>query len=111
MRAQITALASAAPRRTSPSSRRPSSSSSTTTDLPPPLTNVIVNGHEVDAYWPHARLIVELDSRAWHDNPLAFEDDRARDQDHVLAGDRVIRLTCAARLTRPAPPPPQRLLT
>jgi very-short-patch-repair endonuclease len=61
--------------------------------LPPPLTNVIVNSHEVDAYWPHARLIVELDSHRHHDNPTAFEGDRAKDQDHVLAGDRVIRLT------------------
>jgi very-short-patch-repair endonuclease len=61
--------------------------------LPPPLTNAIVNGHEVDAYWPHARLIVELDSHRHHDNPIAFEEDRAKDQDHVLAGDRVIRLT------------------
>jgi very-short-patch-repair endonuclease len=61
--------------------------------LPPPLTNVIVNGHEVDAYWPHARLVVELDSHRHHDNPTAFEEDRAKDQDHVLAGDRVIRLT------------------
>jgi very-short-patch-repair endonuclease len=62
-------------------------------DLPLPLTNHPVNGHIVDAYWPHARLIVELDSHAWHDNPIAFEADRAKDQDHVLAGDRVIRLT------------------
>jgi very-short-patch-repair endonuclease len=61
--------------------------------LPQPLTNHPVNGHIVDAYWPHARLVVELDSHEWHDNPVAFEADRARDQDHVLAGDRVIRLT------------------
>jgi very-short-patch-repair endonuclease len=67
-------------------------------DLPRPLTNVRVNGHTVDAYWPHARLIVELDSHEWHLNPQAFETDRRRDIDHVTAGDRVIRLT-ARRLT------------
>ena len=88
-------------------------------DLPPPLTNHPVNGHEVDAYWPEHRLIVELDSRRWHLNPIAFEDDRERDAEHILAGDRVVRLTyrhltaraalTAARLraltagTRPAP--------
>jgi hypothetical protein len=70
--------------------------------LPPPLTNIVVNGHEVDAYWPHARLIVELDSHAWHDNPIAFEADRAKDQDHVLAGDRVIRLTWSQLTPRTA---------
>lgn len=61
--------------------------------LPRPRTNVVVNGHEVDAYWPHARLIVELDSHEHHLNPEAFETDRARDHDHVISGDRVIRLT------------------
>ena len=61
--------------------------------IAPPLLNHIVNGHEVDAYWPHARLIVELDSREWHDTARAFEEDRARDFDHVEGEDRVLRLT------------------
>jgi very-short-patch-repair endonuclease len=70
--------------------------------LPASLTNVLVNGHEVDAYWPQARLIVELDSHRHHDNPHAFETDRAKDQDHVLAGDRVVRLTWTTLTARTA---------
>ena len=31
-------------------------------DLPAPLTNVSVLDHEVDAYWPSHRLVVEMDS-------------------------------------------------
>jgi hypothetical protein len=30
--------------------------------LPPPQTNVLVDGDEVDVFWPEARLIIELDS-------------------------------------------------
>src|SRR4051794_2658062 len=70
--------------------------------LPRPLTNHVVNGHEVDAYWPDAHLIVELDSRAFHDDPRAFGADRARDFDHVLGKDRVIRLTSTQLTPRTA---------
>jgi very-short-patch-repair endonuclease len=62
-------------------------------DLPIPITNTAVNGHEVDAYWPEQRLIVEVDSRKYHLNGKAFEDDRLRDADHLAAGDRVMRVT------------------
>lgn len=43
--------------------------------------------------------MVELDSRAHHDNPLAFETDRDRDADLLTAGFAVIRLT-PERMTR-----------
>jgi hypothetical protein len=61
--------------------------------LPPPQTNVLVEGDEVDALWPDARLIVELDSWGFHAHRAAFEKDRDRDTDHLLAGYRTIRIT------------------
>ena len=61
--------------------------------LPPPQTNVLVGGDEVDALWPDARLIVELDSWEFHAHRAAFEKDRDRDTDHLLAGYRTIRVT------------------
>jgi very-short-patch-repair endonuclease len=61
--------------------------------LPPPQTNVLVDGDEVDALWPDARLIVELDSWEFHAHRAAFEKDRDRDTDHLLAGYRTIRVT------------------
>lgn len=48
---------------------------------------------EVDCLWPRHRLVVELDSRAAHATPHAFEADRARDRALVAAGYRVIRIT------------------
>lgn len=62
-------------------------------DLPPPTTNVIVEGREVDAIWPSRRLIVELDGFEFHRHRAAFERDRARDTALQAAGYRVIRLT------------------
>ena len=47
----------------------------------------------VDVIYRDAKLIVELDSRQWHDTSTAFEDDRRRDNSLVLAGWRVIRIT------------------
>ncbi len=61
--------------------------------LPPPQTNVLVDGDEVDALWPAARLIVELDSWEFHAHRAAFETDRNRDTDHLLAGYRTVRVT------------------
>jgi very-short-patch-repair endonuclease len=65
----------------------------TARQLPPPQTNVLVDGDEVDALWPAARLIVELDSWEFHHHRGAFEKDRSRDTDHLLSGYRTIRVT------------------
>lgn len=62
-------------------------------DLPAPLTNVSILDHEVDAYWPHRRLVVEMDGWEFHSHRAAFEQDRARDAKMQAAGYRVIRLT------------------
>ena len=61
--------------------------------LPRPVTNVAVEGHEVDALWREERLIVELDGRAAHGTRRAFEADRARDRALTIAGWRVVRVT------------------
>lgn len=62
-------------------------------DLPAPLTNVSILDHEVDAYWPAQRLVVELDGFGYHGHRAAFERDRARDAAIHAEGYRVIRLT------------------
>ena len=62
-------------------------------DLPPPVTNVDVLGHEVDAFWSRERVVVEADSVAYHSHRAAFERDRARDAAMQAEGYRVIRVT------------------
>jgi hypothetical protein len=62
-------------------------------DLPAPLANVLILGHEVDAFWPKHRLVVEMDSWEFHGHRAAFERDRARDAAMQAAGYRVLRLT------------------
>src|SRR4051812_34857505 len=47
--------------------------------LPLPATNVSVCGYEVDAAWIKQKVIVELDSYAFHGTRGAFERDRVRD--------------------------------
>jgi hypothetical protein len=47
----------------------------------------------VDVAYPDAKLLVELDSRRWHDTSTAFDDDRERTNALVVAGWRVIRIT------------------
>ena len=65
--------------------------------LPPPLCNqiLVVDGNriEVDMVWPRARLIVEVDGRAYHRSPDSFERDRSRDRSLQLDGYRVLRVT------------------
>jgi hypothetical protein len=65
--------------------------------LPAPAANGIIDvgGRwlEVDCAWRSARLVVELDSRAHHENSTAFEADRERDQALIAAGWRVMRVT------------------
>ncbi len=62
-------------------------------NLPQPLANVVIEGKEVDAFWPAKRLMVELDSWTFHHHRAAFERDRARDAALQAAGYRVVRLT------------------
>lgn len=61
--------------------------------IPPGTANVSVLDHEVDMLWPAARLVVELDSWEHHGHRAAFERDRARDPERMLAGYRTVRVT------------------
>jgi Protein of unknown function (DUF559) len=68
--------------------------------LPMPLCNARVGNHIVDFLWPEARLIVEVDGYRFHSTRQAFERDRRRDEELLLLGYRVLRVTWA-RLVEP----------
>jgi hypothetical protein len=53
-----------------------------------------------DLRWPALRLIVEVDSHAWHDDPLARLDDAQRQAELEACGERVLRVT-SAQLKQP----------
>lgn len=54
-----------------------------------------------DFRWPPQRLVVEADSVAWHENPLAREDDAERQALLEAHGDRVERVTWEQVVARP----------
>lgn len=61
--------------------------------LPVPLTGQIVNGFEVDFYWPDLGLVVETDGLRYHRTPAEQARDRLRDQAHTAAGLTQLRFT------------------
>jgi len=61
--------------------------------LPKPATGFNELGHELDVYWPLERLVVELDVYETHGSPGAFERDRLRQEDLLLDGIRMTRVT------------------
>jgi very-short-patch-repair endonuclease/predicted transcriptional regulator of viral defense system len=61
--------------------------------LPRPQVNVLVEGKLVDFYWPHAQVIVELDSWKFHRHRSAFEEDREWSAILTVADYKVIRVT------------------
>jgi hypothetical protein len=61
--------------------------------LPMPLTKQVVNGFEVDFYWPDLGLIVETDGLRYHRTPATQARDARRDRAHVLAGLTPLRFT------------------
>jgi very-short-patch-repair endonuclease len=61
--------------------------------LPVPQTNVAVEGYELDCYWEVEGFAVELDVYATHGSPRSFEADREREDDLLLAGIELIRVT------------------
>jgi very-short-patch-repair endonuclease len=73
--------------------------------LPAPRRNaqIEVGGRffEVDCLWPRRRLIVELDSRGFHDTDRAFERDRERDRILLADGYRTTRVTWRALHAEP----------
>lgn len=61
--------------------------------LPVPAMNHVVAGFELDAYWETERFAVELDVFATHGSHASFEGDRLRQDDLLLAGIEMIRVT------------------
>jgi very-short-patch-repair endonuclease len=61
--------------------------------LPPPAMNFNVGGFELDAYWAAERFVVELDVYETHGTRAAFERDRQRQDDLMMIGVEMIRVT------------------
>jgi very-short-patch-repair endonuclease len=61
--------------------------------LPKPQFNVQVCGHEVDAYWPEAKLALEFDGVETHYTRHAFHQDRRRDRALAAEGIQPLRVT------------------
>ncbi len=71
-------------------------------NIPAPHTNQTLLGYEVDAFWPKAKLAVELDGYAAHGSRKAFQADRERDRRLLSAGFRPIRVTAVDLRNEPA---------
>jgi hypothetical protein len=61
--------------------------------LPQPHTNFVEYGFELDCYWPEHRFAVELDVFETHGTRAAFERDRERQEELLLAGITMTRVT------------------
>jgi very-short-patch-repair endonuclease len=69
--------------------------------LPEPESNRRIAGETVDFLWRNERLVVETDGGQAHLTAAAFENDRRRDVELMLAGWRVARFTWAAIAREP----------
>jgi putative AbiEi antitoxin of type IV toxin-antitoxin system/uncharacterized protein DUF559 len=61
--------------------------------LPIPCTKEMVNGFEVDFYWPDLGLVVETDGWRYHRTPSAQTRDALRDQTHTASGLTPLRFS------------------
>lgn len=55
--------------------------------------NYVEQGFELDCYWPEHRFAVELDLFETHGTRAAFERDRERQEELLLAGITMTRVT------------------
>jgi hypothetical protein len=60
---------------------------------PQPRTNFVAHGFELDCFWPEFRFAVELDVFETHGTRAAFERDRKRQEDLLLHGIAMTRVT------------------
>jgi hypothetical protein len=65
----------------------------TAAGLPAPETKRLVNGFEVDFYWPDLGLVVETDGFRYHRTAIAQSRDALRDQTHTAAGLTTLRFS------------------
>jgi very-short-patch-repair endonuclease len=61
--------------------------------LPQPQTKQIVNGFEVDFFWPDLGLVVETDGLRYHRTPSQQNRTLLRDQTHTVAGMTHLRFS------------------
>lgn len=61
--------------------------------LPFPLSKQVVNGWEVDFYWPDLGLVIETDGLRYHRTASSQTRDVRRDRAHALAGMTPLRFT------------------
>lgn len=61
--------------------------------LPQPHMNYVERGFELDCFWPEQRFAVELDLFETHGTRAAFERDRERLEELLLAGITMTRVT------------------
>jgi hypothetical protein len=61
--------------------------------LPEPTLSTDVAGYEADALFPDERIVIELDSWDFHGDKDAFETDRDKDVDRLVAGYVTVRIT------------------
>lgn len=61
--------------------------------LPQPRMNYVEHGFELDCYWPEFCFAVELDVFETHGTHAAFERDRKRQEDLLLKGIGMTRIT------------------
>ncbi len=61
--------------------------------LPPPQTKQMVNGFEVDFFWPDLGLVIETDGLRYHRTPSTQARDARRDRTHAIAGMLPLRFT------------------
>jgi very-short-patch-repair endonuclease len=54
-----------------------------------------------DFRWPEQKLVIEADSKEWHDNPLRREDDASRQAYLEARGERVLRVTWRQVVSQP----------
>jgi very-short-patch-repair endonuclease len=65
----------------------------TAAGLPMPLTKQMVNGFEVDFYWPGLGLVVETDGLRYHRTATTQSRDALRDQTHTASGLTPLRFS------------------
>ena len=66
-----------------------------------PDINPSLHGYVPDFRWPEHKLIIEADSKEWHDNPLRQADDAARQAYLEATGERILRVTWAQAIFKP----------
>jgi very-short-patch-repair endonuclease len=61
--------------------------------LPAPQTQVWLDGHRVDFFWPDLGLVVEADSLRYHRTPFKQASDKRRDNAHAGSGLTTLHFT------------------